>query len=229
MSFRAFLFDLDGTLIDSETIWVKAVGRALRDSEHEWSAADLSVLVYGRSWLDIFAEVRRRHPGTYPDVDAMVNAIRRHYADLRRSRDIRIPGSVEALKQLAAASPVAIVSGSTRQDVAAAIAELGIGQHVSLALGCEDYSPGKPHPACFRLAAERLAVPPGACLVFEDSTPGVHAAKGAGMTCMALHRPGRPPQDLSAADLVVDDLGECVRDGRAVLTVDRGQGDANQD
>ena len=64
------------------------------------------------------------------------------------------------------------------------------------------------YPACFLLGAERLGLPPSECLVFEDSTAGIRAAKAAGMVCVALQRPGRPPQDTRRADEVLADLAE---------------------
>jgi len=122
--------------------------------------------------------------------------------------DVQIAGSVKLLVRLAAEHPVAIVSGSPREDIADSIALMGIGPFVHFFLGAEDYHPGKPDPACFLLAAQRMQVDPSACLVFEDSAAGVRAAKAAGMSCVALARPDAPRQDVATADLVLDDLGK---------------------
>jgi len=85
---------------------------------------------------------------------------------------------------------------------------LGLRDAVSFSLGAEDYGPGKPDPSCFLMAAERLGVNPEQCVVFEDSAAGVLAAKSAGMSCVALVRPGLPEQDVTSADRVVEDLGD---------------------
>jgi sugar-phosphatase len=130
------------------------------------------------------------------------------FLELRNTRDIRIPSSIELLNRLANRYPVAIVSGNSRDDVAEAVDHLQIGSKLAFYLGCEDYAPGKPAPACFLLAADRLQLPPAECVVFEDSAAGVRAAKAAGMTCIALARPGMPQQDLSSADRVLADLAE---------------------
>jgi beta-phosphoglucomutase-like phosphatase (HAD superfamily) len=102
---------------------------------------------------------------------------------------------------------VAIVSGSPRVDVQDGVELLGIAPLLRFFLGSEDYPRGKPDPAGFLLAAQRLGAAPADCLVFEDSAAGVRAARAAGMRCVALARPGAPAQDLSDADLVLNDLG----------------------
>jgi sugar-phosphatase len=83
----------------------------------------------------------------------------------------------------------------------------GVEGDVRAVVATEDVPRGKPDPAPYLLAAEQLGVPPGECVAFEDSRAGVLSAKAAGMRVVALQRPGAPPQDLSEADLVADDLG----------------------
>ena len=112
------------------------------------------------------------------------------------------------MRHLARDYPIAIVSGSAREDIARNIAMLGITEQVRFFISYEDCSPGKPHPGGYLLAAARLGVPPAACVVFEDSTAGVAAARAAGMHCVALRHRDRPPQELSGRP-VVDDLREC--------------------
>lgn len=205
---KAAIFDLDGTLIDSESIWCKAMQRFVESRGMAMTEDYARDLVFGKAWSDIAARVRRDYPALGEDNATIEEESLRHYEALRGSQDIRIPSSIRLLKRLAAVTPVAIVSGSTRQQVADAIAMMGIGAHIRFYLGSEDYPRGKPDPACFLLAARRLAVPPGECLVFEDSTAGVRAAAAAGMYCVALRRNGNSCQDLSAAREVLHDLAD---------------------
>jgi beta-phosphoglucomutase-like phosphatase (HAD superfamily) len=79
---------------------------------------------------------------------------------------------------------------------------------LAFCLGADDYPKGKPDPGCFLKAAEIFGVPPRECLVFEDSTAGVAAAKKAGMYCVGLKRPSAPDQDISAADEIYQDLAD---------------------
>jgi beta-phosphoglucomutase len=66
----------------------------------------------------------------------------------------------------------------------------------------------KPEPDIFLLAAKRLGVAPGMCIVIEDSTNGIRAAKSAGMFCIAYAGPGSELQDQSQADIIVADFAE---------------------
>ena len=205
---KAFLFDLDGTLQDTEVLYVDAWHRAYEEKGCTVSRDEACAMVYGRAKDEVYASFRARFPHAYPTLESLESPLATHFHDLRSARDIRIPASIELLNRLADRYPVAVVSGNSRQDVAEAVAHLGIGSKLAFYLGCEDYSPGKPAPACFLLAARRLQLPPEECLVFEDSEAGVRAAKAAGMTCVALQRPGSPKQDFSPADRVLVDLAE---------------------
>ncbi|HEO70463.1 MAG TPA: HAD family hydrolase, partial [Candidatus Hydrogenedentes bacterium] len=123
------------------------------------------------------------------------------------TREVRIHSSIALLEELAQAHPVCIVSGADREHVDHGIELAGVAPLLAFSLSGDDFAPPKPDPTCYRMASEKLGRGPGECLVFEDSAAGVKAAKAAGAHCVALARPGRPPQDLSAADWVLDDLG----------------------
>ena len=205
---RAFIFDLDGTLIDSEVLWVEAVEVFLRERGIEINGEKALEMVYGVAWPEVHATIVERFPVLATSIGEMSEELRPYFLRLRDSRDIRIPSSIELLKRLSQEYPVCIVSGSWRDEIARAIAYMRIEPYLAFYVGGEQYSPGKPDPACYLLGAKELDVPPAECLVFEDSALGIRAAKAAGMQCVALARPGRPDQDVSDADWVLDDLGK---------------------
>lgn len=205
---KAFIFDLDGTLIDSEPLWCKAMQRYAESRGMEMTEAYSRAMVLGKAWCDIAAQMRRDYPGLTDDGPAIERESLRHYEALRGVQDIRIPGSIRLLEKLAEHAPVVIVSGSTRAQIADAIGMMGIGRHIRFYIGSEDYLSGKPDPTCFLMAAQRLAVHPSQCLVFEDSAAGVRAALAAGMRCVALRRNGHAGQDVSGAHVVLSDLSE---------------------
>jgi len=203
----AYLFDMDGTLIDTEVLWVEATALFFKDYGLDVPPERTRSIVYGRAWPDVHATIVAEHPPVaHLALQEMDAAMRPHFERMRNERDVRIEPSIALLRRLAEHRPVTIVSGSHRADVAHGIEMMGLGELIPFFLGAEDYSPGKPHPACYLNAAERLAVAPEACVVFEDSAAGVSAAKAAGMYCVALQRENSAHEDVSAADRVLSDL-----------------------
>lgn len=204
----AYLFDLDGTLLDTEIVWVRATSEYLAAKGHPVADVVCMQIVYGRSWIDVYADITAK----FPDLDIGLPEMQREMAEffykLRDKVDVRIKGSIALLKKLSKTTPCCIVSGSPREHITEAVKLMGIEKCIQFYLGATDYPFGKPNPSGFLAAAERLGVAPGECVVFEDSAVGVAAGKAAGMKVVALSVPGRPLQATSAADLVLSDLSE---------------------
>lgn len=209
-SFSAALFDLDGTLQDSEIHWVYATRDYLRDNNVPTSDEDAIRLVYGRSATEIYAQIASYPPFAGRSLSSLHDDIRLYYKKRLESCDIFFHSSIDLLHRLSASMPTAIVSGSPRQDVEYAAQSMGVSRSLSLILGAEDVSHGKPSPEGYLKAASLLNIPPEKCIVFEDAHVGVCAAKDAGMYCVAIARKGRPLQDLSRADEIVSDLSEFI-------------------
>jgi len=202
----AYLFDLDGTLIETESLWTTAVHQWLLDEGKEVDYATVNAWVLGRAWPAICDTIFDRWPDIETDHHDLAILTRQIYFKVRANTDIRIPSSIELLRTLSRTTPCVIVSGSTREDIAEAIEIMGIADCLPFYLGCEDYARGKPDPSCFLMAAQKLNVAPETCVVFEDSAAGILAARRAAMRVVALARPGAVPQDTSAAHLVLPDL-----------------------
>ena len=208
MTAAGYLFDMDGTLIDTEVLWVEATANyvAARGvvTDMDW----VQSVVYGRSWRDVHAAVAKLDPRLELPIEVMQAQMDPYFRSLRDQRDVRMLSSIECLKRCAAQAPVCVVSGSSRHDVDGGIELMGIGDLLAFSLAAEDYSPGKPDPACYQLGIERMGIDPAAGVVFEDSAAGITAARQAGLKAVAIQVAGRPAQDFSGADQVVADLDD---------------------
>ena len=207
---RAACFDLDGTLVDTETLWARATGDYLTSLGCAMDPSDLAHLVYGHAWGYIHACLARIFPAAFANrpIQTAAAELQICYERLRDDpASIIIPSSLEFFKQVAAKMPVTIVSGSPRGAIRECLDIMGVAHLVPFFVGSEDYVNGKPDPACYLLAAQRFNLPPECCAAFEDSSAGVRSAKAAGMWCVALQRDhGGPVQNLQDADVTVGDL-----------------------
>jgi sugar-phosphatase len=150
------------------------------------------------------------HFGIAEPVDALMRRRQEHFLIALRNAPVlpAMPGAVEAVNALYDAGyPLAVTSSGIREYITLVLDRLGIADRFRVVITGADVMHGKPHPEPYLVTAARLAVPPAACVVFEDATVGVVAAKAAGMRCIAVPNPeATQPQDLSAADLILPSL-----------------------
>lgn len=209
MKVAAYLFDLDGTLVDTEALWSYAIVEMVNSRGGSTTAEEILPSVIGRCWIDIDRELHRRFPeigeSSLEEDAAQLQANFKRCVAAGGKPEI-IQGTVEFFRKAAALAPCAIVSGSPRHDVLASAEFCGIGNLVSLVLGAGDYPEGKPSPSSYLKAAELLNVRPEDCIVIEDSTVGVAAGAAAGMKVLALERRFDVPQDFSPATWRYADL-----------------------
>ena len=210
MSPAAFLFDLDGTLIDSEMLWTRAIVNWLADRGQQTTPEAFAPLVFGHSWLDIHATIHAEFPALgrqTPIEDA--RTLRPYYTRLATDpAKLVIPGSVDFFRKVVRLAPCVIVSGSPHDDVVAAAELCGIGHLVKFVLGGEEYGRGKPAPDGFLQAASLLDVDASECVVVEDSSAGVAAGRAAGMRVIGLDRNRVVPQNFAGCEWLVHDLSE---------------------
>ena len=207
---EAFLFDLDGTLVDTEMVWARAIARFLCDNGAQAPLEEVEKIVFGRSWFDIHRDLKERYPNSKLDTPlADGERLRVYYAEIAADPQSLVIGpNVAFLKKVSGIAPCAIVSGSPRDDVMRAVELCGISGNIRFAMGIEDYGRGKPAPDGFLAAAKALGANPAKCVVVEDSTAGVAAGAAAGMKVIALDNNKVIKQNLSPAVWKVADLSE---------------------
>jgi HAD superfamily hydrolase (TIGR01509 family) len=180
----AVLWDMDGTLVDTEPYWIECERELVTRYGHEWSDDDAHALV-GNPLLVSAEYIRERgHVPLAPEVivevllDGVVERVRRH-VPFR-------PGARELLEELAAAGvPCALVTMSYRRFAAAVVDALPPGRFATVVTG-DEVTHGKPHPEPYLTAAARLGVAPGDCVAIEDSPTGVASAVAAGVPTLGV-------------------------------------------
>jgi HAD superfamily hydrolase (TIGR01509 family) len=180
------IFDLDGTLVDTEVQTAQAIATVV--GSHGVPDFSLPIVeTHGRTWPDI---ARRILELTRIDVDAvrLVDQMQQQWNTLTAHAQ-PVPGAQAALRAAATQGlRLAIVSSSPRTVIDSFAVRLGVADIVaeSARVGGDDVRHGKPDPEGFLRAAQLLGVPPAEALVFEDSRAGLTAARNAGMASVYI-------------------------------------------
>jgi beta-phosphoglucomutase-like phosphatase (HAD superfamily) len=184
--FKAYLFDCDGTIVDSMPIHYVAWNQTLA----EWNCEFPEDLFYawgGMPVAEIIANLNRNN-GLQMPADVIAKRKEKMYFDNLPQLQ-PIPEVLEHIHLSHGEIPFAVVSGSTRVSVTASLKALNILDRFETLVCAGDYKHGKPHPEPFLMAAERLGVAPEHCLVFEDTEMGIQSATAAGMASVKVLQP----------------------------------------
>jgi HAD superfamily hydrolase (TIGR01509 family) len=201
----AILFDMDGVLMDSEPLHLRATQLALGDRPHSFTVRDNQAFI-GATDSEVFRVLR-----VLFDLEAstaeLVQKKREHLIGLVRAEGRRLPGVPEVPLQLRGSGlRLGLVSASARPVIDAILEAVGLGDAFDTVVSGDEVARGKPAPDGFLMAARRLGMAPERCFVVEDSRNGVLAAKAAGMTVAAVPGPTTAHEDFSPADLILPSL-----------------------
>ena len=184
--FHAYLFDCDGTIVDSMPLhyiaWKTALG--------EWNCPFPEDLFYawgGKPVDEIISTLNRMHQLDMP-VEIVGTRKESLYYDLLPKLKV-VPDVLEHIEAQQRRIPFAVVSGSSRASVVRSLTTVHLLDRFQTIVAAEDYVNNKPAPDAFLIAAERLGVAPHDCLVFEDTDLGIQAATAAGMASVRVLRP----------------------------------------
>ncbi|MFD9970842.1 HAD family hydrolase [Streptomyces sp. NPDC059011] len=180
------IFDLDGTLVDSEPNYYEAGRRVLAEygvTDFTWEHHTRFIGIGTRETLERLNE----EYALEASIDDLLAGKNRAYLELART-GIHVHPEMRKLVELldAAGVPMAVASGSSRPAIEAVLAGTGLDAFLTTLVSAEEVAHGKPSPDVFLEAAHRLGTDPARCVVLEDAPPGAAAAHAAGMRCIAV-------------------------------------------
>ena len=184
--FKAYLFDCDGTIVDSMPLHYVAWKTVLA----EWGCQFDEELFYawgGMPVAEIIAALNVRQGLSMPAGEIARRKEGMYYSILPELK--AVPEVLEHIHKSHGKIPFAVVSGSTRDSVTRSLQTLGILDRFETLVCAGDYTKSKPDPEPFLIAAGRLGVKPEDCLVFEDTEMGIQAATAAGMASVKVLQP----------------------------------------
>jgi HAD superfamily hydrolase (TIGR01509 family) len=217
---RAAIFDFDGVIVNSEPLHFAALRESLRPEgftirEEEYLSLYLA--------YDDRGAIRRalEHHGFVPEpgrIETIADRKVAAFAALLPEIPF-FPGVRELVRSLSREMPLAIASGARHEEIEAILAAGGLRDAFTAIVGAEDVSRGKPDPEPYAAAMARIAprapgLTPAECVAFEDSLPGILAARAAGMKVVAVTN-SYPAAKLGVADHVLESLQGL--DGRGLL------------
>ncbi len=199
------VFDLDGTLVNSEHIYKESWLAVLPNWGVSIDPDDYATLFAGRPGMD----TAQYHFGfSHGDATSLLDDVLAHFWVVAPGRFQVIPGLVMLLEHLAN-YPLAIATSGRRVDVEKILAELHLRDRFDFIVTVDDVENGKPHPEPFLRAAAGLGIAPERAIAFEDALNGLRSARAAGMFCVGVganHEALTPFADLVIRDFTDPDL-----------------------
>ena len=199
---------MDGVIIDSEPThqqlefeMYKELGLNISAEEH--------LNYVGTSSMDMWGIIRKKHGLKKSPEELLMYGRQKYWDALTAERVPLVEGSATLISQLHEQGfIIQVASSATRPTVDKVLEHFKIDHFFKYRIGGDEVALSKPNPEIFIKAAKQSDSSPEHCLVIEDSANGIKAAKDAGMFCIGYANPGTGNQDLSKADLVIENLNE---------------------
>ncbi|UFU04996.1 HAD family hydrolase [Ruania halotolerans] len=212
------LFDMDGTLVDTEPHWQAAQKALAENNGTEWTQADFEASI-GRPmerWAQILSA--RGVPGS---IEQIIDHAVSFVSEMMRADMPWLPGAYELLTRLAAAGvPCGLVTNNAGVN-ARLLAEAAPAGSLQVLVSADDVTSPKPHPEPYLTAITRLGIDPARSIAFEDSSSGAMSAHGAGLNVWFINShtadPGVPTSRMigSPAEVTADDVRAALNEAPA--------------
>jgi HAD superfamily hydrolase (TIGR01509 family) len=214
---EAVAFDLDGTLIESETVWEAARREVTESAEGRWRD-DAQPSMMGLSTPEWIAYMQEEL-GVALEADEIRKQVLERIKASYHERLPLIDGADEAVRRLAVGLPLAVASSSPRELIEQVLELVGLGECFEVVISSEEVRRGKPAPDVYLRACELLGSRPSHTAAIEDSGAGVRSAVAAGMPVVLIPGTEFPPDPglLEEADLALESIKQLDVDAVAAL------------
>ena len=204
----AVIFDLDGVLLDSETVWDTARRQVTAVNGGRWSD-DAQREMMGMSSTE-WSAYMHDELGVELSPEAISATVVDRLEQLYKERLPLLPGARQAVTALAYHWPLGLASSANRPIIELVLDLSRLRPCFATTVSSEEVARGKPAPDVYLEAARRLNVPAARCVAIEDSSSGLRSGSAAGMAVIAIPNRDFPPaaDALSLADRVLHSLHE---------------------
>ncbi len=203
MDFKAAVYDLDGVIVNTVPLHFKAWEKLFKEYGKDFTFEDYKEKVDGILRIDGVRAIL-----TEASEDELKKAAERkqgYFLEYLESEKIPVYNATVDLIKNFKEKGLKIAAISSSRNCLPILKKLALVDLFDVIISGGDVTKGKPDPQIFLMAAEKLSIKPGECVVFEDAVLGVEAAKRAGMKCVGIDRYADPAR-LSRADLIVENL-----------------------
>lgn len=201
---------MDGVIVDTEPVHRYAYYKQFSELEIEVSE-EMYTSFTGFSTRNTFQTLKGHFPTITLEVEDLIQRKRTIFNDAFDTKeDLYLLEGVEDLIKDLYASGIQLIlaSSASKVTIERVFSRFNLHQYFTDLVSGEDFPQSKPNPAIFLHAASLSKAPKEKCIVIEDSTNGVLAAKGADIFCVGYNSPHSKMQDLSASDLIINDFKE---------------------